>query len=45
MIKAEGFEEKFALIKKLGFEGVEMDSPISDEAQRAEAKGAAAKRI
>jgi L-ribulose-5-phosphate 3-epimerase len=43
MIKAEGFEKKFALIKKLGFEGVEMDSPGCNEAQRAEAKAAAAK--
>lgn len=43
MIKGESFEEKFALIKKLGFDGVEMDSPGCNEAQRAEAKAAAAK--
>lgn len=43
MIEGKTFDEKFALVKKLGFDGVEMDSPGCDEAQRKEAKEAAAK--
>lgn len=43
MISGGSFEEKFALIKKLGYDGVEMDSPGCNEAQRAEAKAAAEK--
>ncbi len=42
MIEGKSFLEKFQLIKKLGFEGVEMDSPGCNEAQRQEAKEAAA---
>lgn len=42
MIKGATFAERFALIKKLGFDGVEMDSPGCNEAQRLEAKEAAA---
>lgn len=43
MIEGKDFDEKFALIKKLGFAGVEMDSPGCDEAQRSAAQAAAAK--
>ena len=43
MIEGANFDEKFALIKKLGFAGVEMDSPGCDAAQRTEAKAAAEK--
>ena len=43
MIEGKDFDEKFALIKKLGYDGVEMDSPGCNEAQRAEAKAAAEK--
>lgn len=42
MIKGANFAERFALIKKMGFDGVEMDSPGCNEAQRLEAREAAA---
>jgi hexulose-6-phosphate isomerase len=41
MVKGGGFGARFALLKKLGFEGVEMDSPGLNEDEKRDAKTAA----
>ncbi len=42
MVKGNSFDERFALLKKIGFEGAEMDSPGLNEEQKKQAKDAAA---
>jgi L-ribulose-5-phosphate 3-epimerase len=43
MVEGATMDARFALLKKVGFEGVEMDSPGLDDAGKAEAKAAAEK--